>query len=166
MNIQIPLLRAARTTRSGFTLIELLITMTFIAILMTIGFGAFRNYAQQQLGRRATQAVAWEVTLARSYAIRSGGAIAIVADETARTLVVRDADAKIWHQLDLGPSSDLPVSKLDVLLTGDSLVFSRRGLCLNCLAGQVAKIIVGDAHQDYTLEVSLLGRVEIQRTGS
>ncbi len=166
MNIQIPSLQVARTTRRGFTLIELLVTMAFIAILMTIGFGAFRNYVQQQLGRRAAQAVVWEVTLARSYAIRSGQPIAIVADETARTLVTRDSTSKVWHRLDLGPSSDLPVTTLDMLLTGDSLVFSRRGLCLNCLAGQVSKITVGDGHRNYTLEISLLGRVEMRSAGS
>ncbi len=155
-----------RTSRDGFTLIEVLVTMGWIGILMTIGFGAFRNYAHRQLGQRATQAVAWEITLARSYAIRSGQPMAIVADETARTVVVRDSTGKEWHRLDLGPSSELPVTTLDVLLTGDSLVFSRRGLCLNCLAGEVAQVVVADAHQDYTLEVSLLGWVEIRPTGS
>jgi hypothetical protein len=88
----------------------------------------------------------------------------LVANETARSIVLRDSAGTVYRRLDLGPSGELTVDRLDIGLDGDSLVFSRRGMCLNCAGGGVTTIIVESLERRYTIEVSLLGRVEIAST--
>ena len=150
--------------RSGMTVVELLAALLVAGIPMSIGFGSLHDYMFAQQGRRAAQTLAWQVTITRSLAIRSGQPMALVADETARSVVVRDSAGTVYRSLDLGPSGSLKVDRLDIGLPGDSLLFSRRGMCLNCAAGGVTTIIVEGFQRRYTIEVSLLGRVEFAGT--
>lgn len=150
--------------RAGMSLPELLLAIVVAGILMSIGYGGLHDYIFAQRGRRAAQTLAFQVTIARSLAIRSGQTISLVANETARSIVVRDSEGTVYRSLDLGPSGELTVERLDIELAGDSLVFSRRGMCLNCAAGGVTTIIVESLGRRYTIEVSLLGRVEFAST--
>lgn len=150
--------------RAGMSLPELLMAIVVAGIMMSIGYGGLHNYIFSQRGRRAAQTLAFQVTIARSLAIRSGQTISLVANETARSIVVRDSAGTVYRRLDLGPSGELTVERLDIELAGDSLVFSRRGMCLNCAAGGVTTIIVESSQRRYTIEVSLLGRVEFAST--
>ncbi len=138
--------------------------MLLVGIIISIGAGSLHDYTYTQRGRRAAQGLAWEVTVARSLAIRAGQPISLVANETARSIVVRDSAGTVYRRLDLGPSGELTVDRLDIGIDGDSLVFSRRGMCLNCAGGGVTTIIVESLERRYTIEVSLLGRVEIAST--
>lgn len=150
--------------RAGMSLPELLMAIVVAGIMMSIGYGGLHNYIFSQRGRRAAHTLAFQVTIARSLAIRSGQTISLVANETARSIVVRDSAGTVYRSLDLGPSGELTVERLDIELAGDSLVFSRRGMCLNCAAGGVTTIIVESLERRYTIEVSLLGRVELAGT--
>ncbi len=150
--------------RAGMSLPELLMAIVVAGILMSIGYGGLHNYIFSQRGRRAAHTLAFQVTIARSLAIRSGQTISLVANETARSIVVRDSAGTVYRSLDLGSSGELTVERLDIELAGDSLVFSRRGMCLNCAAGGVTTIIVEGSQRRYTIEVSLLGRVELAST--
>ncbi len=155
---------ARRAGRAGMTVPELLMAIVVAGILMAIGYGSLHDYIFSQRGRRAAQTLAWQVTIARSLAIRSGRPISLVANETARSIVVRDSAGTVYQSLDLGTSGELTVDRLDIGLAGDSLIFSRRGMCLNCAAGGVTTIIVESLERRYTIEVSLLGRVELAGT--
>lgn len=150
--------------RAGMSLLELLMAIVVAGIMVSIGYGGLHDYIFSQRGRRAAHMLAFQVTIARSLAIRSGQTISLVANETARSTVVRDSAGTVYRSLDLGSSGGLTVERLDIELAGDSLVFSRRGMCLNCSAGGVTTIIVESLERRYTIEVSLLGRVEFAST--
>ncbi len=144
-------------------MIELLITVVVIGALLTIGVVSIRDYGRQQRGRRAAQALGWSVTVARSTAIRAGARVSLVVNESERSLLVRDSTGTVYYKRIFGEESDFQVEKLDLDLDGDSIVFSRRGLCLNCWSDRTTDFYIEAADKKYTLEVSLLGRTEVKR---
>ena len=76
-----------------------------------------------------------EITVARSYAIRSGRPMTMVIDEVTRSVSLHDG-AVVRRMVSLGDDARLRVERLAIEIPGDSLVFSARGLCVNCgLAG-------------------------------
>lgn len=147
----------------GFTLIELMLTVTVVGILVSFGSLSLRTYGQQQRARLAGQALSWSVRVARTNAIRAGTQMALVVDESARTLLVRDTAGTEYYQQTFGPDSELELETLQLDLDGDSLIFSRRGLCLNCRSDRTTDFFIEAADMRYTLEVSLLGRTELKR---
>ncbi len=146
----------------GFTVIELVIVMTVSGLLLSIGFASMRDYSRKQRARQAAEALAWSVQVARTYAIRAGRPMALIVDETNRTVLVRDTSGTVAYNRDFSDRSDFALEVLDLDLDGDSLVFSRRGLCMNCRSGGTTEFHVKSAGRMYALEVGLLGRTEIK----
>jgi hypothetical protein len=126
---------------------------------MSASMGSLHRYIRQQQVDRAADAVAWEITVARSYAIREGEPVRLVFDEATRSMVVRD-DSTTWRTLRLGPGTDLPVDSLTIDIPGDSLVFSYRGFCLNCSNVSNANVNVTVGNRQRRIQIGFLGRAE------
>ncbi len=151
-----------RKVPQGFTVIELVVVMSVTGLLLSIGFVGMRDYARQQRARQATQALAWSVQVARTYAIRAGSQMTLAVDEAKRDVVVRDTAGTVAFRRAFGPKSDYVLERLDLDVDGDSLVFSRRGLCMNCSSGVPTRIYVRAHEKEYFLEIGLLGRTEMR----
>lgn len=94
------------------------------------GWGAAR-YSRAQRADRAAGVVRWEITVARSYAVRTGRPMSLVLDEDARLIMLRD-DSTTWRTVSLASDWRTKVDRIALEIDGDSLIFTPRGLCANC----------------------------------
>jgi len=132
------------------------------SLLMGMTVTGIRSFERQQRTERLARGVLWEVTVARSYAIRSAGTIALVADRATRTLIVRDAYGTVYRTLSFGSTSTFTATSLVINAAGDSLAFSSRGMCLNCSAGGTTTITTQTTGGKLiTMTVGVLGRAEL-----
>jgi prepilin-type N-terminal cleavage/methylation domain-containing protein len=148
-------------TRKGFSMAELLIVMAIMGLLSAITVRGLKAFSEQQKGERITKAVLWEVSVARSYALRSGETMSLVADETNKVLTVRGADGKVWRTTSFGPQSDMFANAINIGTAGDSLAFSSRGMCLNCNGGGATTVTVEAGSRRGIVSTSVLGRTEL-----
>lgn len=138
-----------------------MITVVVAGILLTTTFNGMRTLNRQQRGERLGRALLWEVTVARSFALRSGIAMALVADETAMTLTLRDQFGTVYRTLQFGAGTEFGASTLDIGTPGDSLAFSSRGNCLNCAAAGPTTVNVQAVGRTMTVKVTKLGVPEL-----
>src|SRR5688500_10901363 len=115
----------------GVSLVELLCAVVVVGVLATATFTSVTSYNRIRRASHVAGLLEWEVTVARSYAIRSGRPMSLVVDEPGRSVVLRDGGAT-WRTLSLGDGTPLRVDSITLDVPGDSLVFSPRGLCVNC----------------------------------
>ena len=147
---------------AGITLLEILVTVVIASLLMGMTTSAMRTLGRQQRRERLAREVLWEVTVARSFALRGAVPMALVADSAHKTLTVRDAYGTVYRTLGLGTGTEFAASGLVINVAGDSLAFSSRGVCLNCDAGGATTITVTTLGQPpTTMKVGVLGRAEL-----
>jgi len=142
----------------GFTLVELLIVITIITVVGLISTTSFRSFRERAILTRAAEVVASDASLTRSYAIRERRNVSLVADEGARTYVIRSAAGDTLARRFFDAGSELQVDSLDVALAGDSLTFNPRGLLAS---GGLARIGVGRNDAARQVQVNALGRTRI-----
>ena len=152
---------SARHPRSGLTIVELLIGIIVVGIMAGIGVTGVRRLTDQQGGERVARAVLWEVTVARTYALRSGDPISLVADRTNRQLITRNSFGEVYRRTPYSTGTDLLATSLSTNLPGDSLAFSSRGYCLNCAVGGSSALTVVARNRSYSMTINQLGRVQL-----
>ena len=140
----------------GVSLIELLCAVVVVGVLATASFTGLTSYNRMRRASQVAGLLEWEVTVARSYAIRSGRPMALVIDEGARSVMLRDG-ASTWRTLSLGDGAPLRVDSITLDLPGDSLVFSPRGLCVNCGAGAATGLSVVAGGRVARIRIGMLG---------
>lgn len=118
----------------GVSLVELLCAVVVVAVVSTAGYTGATSWSRAQRAARVASLLQWEVTVARSYAVRSGRSMSLVVNEITRTVILRDG-SNAWRKLALGTGAPMEVERLSLDLPGDSLVFTPRGLCSNCGTG-------------------------------
>lgn len=144
--------------KRGFTVLEMCLTLAVAGILFAIGLRALRNFMEQQRADRSADAVLWQITVARSYAIRSGESVDLVVDKANRRLLVQDT-VKTWSVLNMGPGSGLTVDSLDLPIAGNKLTFSFRGFCLNCsTSGVMLSLYAGGRKRQ--IQIGFLGKAD------
>lgn len=144
--------------QDGFTLVELLIVIAMFSILVAVGFRGFKQFNESTTVDQAARALTSDVTLARSFAIRRGENVSLVADEADRSYVIRDAGGTILAATDMSASSGTPLTLLDVKTTGDSITFNARGMLTS---GSTVEIDLGRSGLTKKVDVSPLGRTRI-----
>lgn len=142
----------------GFTLVELLIVITIIAVVGLIATTSFRSFREHSILNRAAEIVAADASLTRSYAIRERLNVSLVADEAARTYVIRSASGDTLARRFFDAGSDIQVDSLDVAGAGDSLTFNPRGLLAT---GAIAQIGIGRNDAARQVQVNALGRARV-----
>ena len=66
--------------QKGFTLIELMVTITIVAVLLSVGIPAFNSVVNQQQLKGATETLASDFRRARSAAIAGGASSDVVME--------------------------------------------------------------------------------------
>lgn len=143
--------------RRGFTIVELAVSMATTGVLLAMGYGAFRQYAEAATARKASLQFAADVSLTRSFAIQRRESVSLVADEANRNYVIRDTAGTVLMQRDFGTGSDLPLTNVVVSTAGDSLAFNSRGL----LIPGTAEVVLGRRGRSHIVRINALGRTEI-----
>lgn len=145
-------------SQSGFTLVEMLIVLSIVSLAMLVANGSYITFRESSTLNRAARVVAADVALARSYAIRNRAIVALVADESSKSYVIRDAGGTVYLNRVFDASSDMMLGSLDVIATGDSITFNERGLMGG--AGSV-NIDVGRGGGSRRVQVNAVGRWRI-----
>ncbi len=140
----------------GVSLIELLCAVVVVGVLATASFTGITSYNRMRRASQVAGLLEWEVTVARSYAIRSGRPMSLYVDESGRSVILRDGEST-WRRLSLGDGAPLRVDRITLDAPGDSLVFSPRGLCVNCEAGAPAGLTVAASGRVATVRIGVLG---------
>lgn len=117
-----------RNSQSGFTLVELLIVLSIVSLSLLIANNSYTSFRESSALNRAARVVAADAALTRSYAIRNRTSVALVADETERSYVIRDQSGNVYLTRVFDASSEMRLDSLDVLLPGDSIAFNSRGM--------------------------------------
>lgn len=89
--------------QKGFTLIELMVTITIVAVLLSVGIPAFSSVVNQQQLKGATETLASDLRRARSAAIAGGASSDVVMEFDV-------SDASDWTYT-LANGSDLIVTR-------------------------------------------------------
>lgn len=153
--------------RKGFTLIELTVVVSISAIILTMGGLTFSGYFQRNSARRAAQVFAQDLVSARSFAVRS-----------QESVVIRFYESTLWYEVEsqssateitrrrfAGSSADVDLSGLTLDLSGDSVVFSSRGVAdLSGAGGPLGTATFSSGAVTYTVSFNGMGASKIDET--
>ena len=156
-----------RRLRPAVTFLELLCAIVVFGVLVGGGRAVYDRYMRAQRANQVAQLLRWEVTVARGYAIRSGRPMTLVINEATRSVSLHDGSV-VRRMVSLGDGARLRVERLHLELPGDSLVFSARGLCINCRSAGSTDLLIEAEGRVATVRVELLGLPQVtlpQRAG-
>ncbi len=152
--------------RSGFTLIELTVVIAVMGLVMTFGTLSFSGYFQRSSARRAAQVFAQDLVAARSFAVRSNEAV-----------VIRFYESSLWYEVEaqssateitrrrFGANADIDLSGVTLDTTGDSLVFSARGIAdMSGAGGSLGTATFSSGATSYTVSFNGMGASKIDQT--
>lgn len=164
MNGHAPRRDALRTHRrwrvpDGVSLLELLCAVVVVGVLATASYTGLTSYDRSRRAARVATLLEWEIKVARGYAVRSGRPMSLFIDEGMRSVALRDGPST-WRKLSLGEGAPQEVDGITLDLAGDSLVFSPRGLCVNCSASQFTNLSVTSGGRVAIVRIGMLGRPE------
>ena len=152
--------------RSGFTLIELAIVIAVAGVIVTIGTLTFSGYFQRNAARRAAQVFAQDLVAARGFAVR-----------IQEPVVIRFYEASLWYEVEaqasateiarrrFGANADIDLSGVTLDTTGDSLVFSARGIAdMSGAGGSLGTATFSSGATSYTVSFNGMGASKIDQT--
>ncbi len=154
-------------SRAGFTLIELTIVVAIAAIVTTMGGLTFSGYFQRSSARKAAQIFAQDLVAARSFAVRSQESVVIRFYETNLWYEVESqgTSSEIARRRFAGSSSDIDLSAVTLDTTGDSLVFSSRGLAdMSGAGGALGTATFSSGAIRYTVSFNGMGASKIDES--
>ena len=151
--------RARGPWRRGFTLVEMLIAVTIIGLVLAIGASGLRQYHERIVVREAAAVVAVDIAVTRSAAIKLRRNVSLVAREDSLAYVIRSDSGVVLRPVrTFNTGSELPLTKFDVKLTGDSLTFNSRGILVS---SGTREIDVARSNRAMQVQFNALGRTRI-----
>ena len=147
-------------TRPALTVLELICAIVVLGILGTGGVLIHDAYGRAKRADRVAEMVRWEITVARSYAVRSGRPMTLLIDEHARSVSLRDGRF-VQRTVSLGDGAPMSVETLRLEIPGDSLVFSPRGVCLSCSSAGTTNVLIEAQGRSATVRVGRLGAPQV-----
>jgi type II secretory pathway pseudopilin PulG len=150
-------------TRLGFTVVELLVSLILFTIALALASVVFAGYQSRTAAQRAAQVFAMDLSLARTSAVRGRRVVVVDFDEAGMSYVIREEAGDTLVKREFGRNDDIPLSSLDLQLTGDSLVFDTRGV--GDLSGSgsslgLASFAAGEAIYDVSFNVMGASKVD------
>lgn len=152
--------------RAGFTLIELIVVLSIAAVGLTFASVVFRSYFQRVSAERAAQVFAQDLTLARSWAVRS-----------REPVVIRFYEGSLWYEVEaqstatevarrrFGVNADIALTGVTLDIAGDTLVFDSRGIAdLSDAGGALGIATFSSGAVTYTVSFNSMGASKIDRT--
>jgi prepilin-type N-terminal cleavage/methylation domain-containing protein len=152
--------------RRGFTLIELVVILAITAVIATIGTLAFSGYFQRNAARSAAQVFAQDLVAARSFAVRSQEPVVVRFYEPTRWYEVVSQDAgTVIARRRFGANAELDLSGLSLDVSGDSLLFSVRGIAdMSGAGGSLGTATFSSGAITYTVSFNGMGASKIDQT--
>jgi prepilin-type N-terminal cleavage/methylation domain-containing protein len=151
--------------RVGFTLIELVVVLAIMAIGLGFAGVAFSRYFERVSAERAAQVFAQDLTLARSWAVRS-----------REPVVIRFYEASLWYEVEaqrsatevarrrFGANADIDLTGVRIDMPGDSVVFDARGIAdLSGVTGPLGTATFSSGAVTYTVSFNSMGASKIGR---
>ena len=117
-----------RSARAGFTLLEMAIVLIIGGILIGMATLSFSAVNTRRSARRAAQVFSRDLALARSMAVRERQKVVVRFHESALAYEVETASGREVVSRRFGPDYDVDLDGLTLGETGDSIVFSNRGI--------------------------------------
>ena len=157
----------SRRARAGFTLLELTVVLTLTFIGLAFVSLTFTGYLHRASARRAAQVFAQDLTLARTWAVRS-----------REPVVIRFYESTLWYEVETqstatevarrrfsGNAADIDLSAVTFDIVGDSLVFSARGIAdLTGASGPLGTATFSSGSVTYTVSFNSMGASRIDGT--
>lgn len=148
--------------RPAVTVLELLCAVVVTGLILGGGHALWDRYMRAQRANQVAALLRWEITVARSFAMRTGRPMTLRVDERTRTVSLRDGST-VRRTVSLGDAARLRVDRLDIAIPGDSLIFSPRGLCINCDPAATTDLSIEAEGRSATVQVEMLGRPAVLR---
>ena len=127
-----PQTQQAKACQAGFTLVEMLIAITVISLILAIGSSGLREYRERTIVRQAAEVLAADIAVTRSAAIKLRQNVSLVLREDSLAYRIRsDSGTVLRPTRRFNTASELPLTKMDLKLTGDSLTFNARGVMIS-----------------------------------
>lgn len=152
--------------RRGFTLLEVAVVLVIGGVLLGLTGAALGDFARRNAARRAAEVFAQDLTAARSYAVRS-----------REPVVIRFFESGLWYHVQtqstgteiarrrFGGSADIDLSGVDLDMTGDSVVFSARGVAdLSGASGPLGEASFSSGPNTYTVSFNGMGASKIEQS--
>jgi prepilin-type N-terminal cleavage/methylation domain-containing protein len=141
--------------RLGFTLLEMVVVLLIATTLLAVAAVSFTDYNERTSARRAAQVFARDLTLARSMAVRGRETVTIRFNESGMWYTVTTAGGRELARRRFGSAGDVPLSAVNLDLTGDSLRFSARGV--GTLSGTLGSAVFTAGNVAYQVQFNSLG---------
>jgi prepilin-type N-terminal cleavage/methylation domain-containing protein len=156
----------SRGRRGGFTLIELAVVLLISGIGLTFALLSFGGYFQRVSAERAAQVFAQDLTLARSFAVRSREPVVIRFYEASlRYEVEAQSTASEIATRRFGVNADIDLSGIALDMPGDSVLFDVRGIAdLSGGGGPLGTASFSSGDVTYTVSFNSMGASKIDRT--
>lgn len=159
-----PRRRAGRS--HGFTMIELVFVLLLAGLMMGFAAVTFSGYFQRSSAQRAAMVFAQDLTLARSAAVRA-----------REPVVVRFYESSGWYEVATQQTgteltrrrfmtnADIQLSAIDLVLDGDSVVFSSRGVAdLSGASGSVGTATFSAGVITYQVSFNSMGASKVEES--
>ena len=159
-------LSRARVSAPGFTLIELVVVLSLVAIMLGVAALTMGGYFQRVAAERAAQVFAQDLTLARTWAVRS-----------QEPVVIRFYESSLWYEVEsrttatqvarrrFGVNADIDLSSATLELPGDSLVFDVRGFAdFSGVSGSLGTATFTSGLATYAVSFNSMGASRVDRS--
>lgn len=152
--------------RGGFTLLELMVVLMISAIGLSVALLSFGGYFQRVSAERAAQVFVQDLTVARTWAVRS-----------REPVVIRFYESSLWYQVQaqssgtevlrrrFGTNADIDLTGATLEFPGDSVVFDLRGMAdLSGVGTALGTATFSSGPVSYTVSFNSMGASKIDRT--
>jgi Tfp pilus assembly protein FimT len=106
----------------------MMVVVVIGSILTAMALIAFSKAGTTTSARRAAQVFSRDLALARSMAVRGREKVTVKFYESSRYYDVKTASGRTLATRTFGSSGTIRLSSVDLATTGDSIVFSNRGV--------------------------------------
>jgi prepilin-type N-terminal cleavage/methylation domain-containing protein len=142
----------------GFTLLEITVSLLIMSLALAGLSVAFGSYNQSTSARRAAEVFAYDLSVGRSFSVRTRDTVKVVFSETTPSYTVESLGGDTLVQRSFTATSEFKLDTLDLQATGDSIYFDTRGrINFGGITGSigVARFIAGGGR--YQVRFNVLG---------